>query len=326
LAPTYAPRLAEAPPHLGTAETASTAPAAPGRSDDTLRPRPLGGRIFSIFLTLIWLGVAAAALVSGLRYYAMPLQQRAFSDLHDLFKPSGLIGHSFGVVGSLMMFLGVGMYSLRKRAHVLARVGKLNYWLQFHIFLCTLGPFLVLLHTSFKFGGIVSIAFWSMTAVVLSGVFGRYVYVRIPQTINGQFISLRAIQKHKDYLIETITARSGLPGRDVAQLLTLAGPRKPKGLLGALFLPVLQRLTRRSQRKKIERSLALRNVPADARQTLIRLIEEEGSFEQQIVLLNPFQRLFGLWHMFHLPLAVVMLLIMVVHVVVAVLFGYAWLL
>jgi hypothetical protein len=37
-----------------------------------------------------------------------------------------------------------------------------------------------------------------------------------------------------------------------------------------------------------------------------------------------FQRLFRYWHLFHLPLALLMLAILAVHVVIAVLFGYGW--
>jgi hypothetical protein len=36
------------------------------------------------------------------------------------------------------------------------------------------------------------------------------------------------------------------------------------------------------------------------------------------------QRLFGYWHVFHLPLALIMLIIMVFHIVVAFMFGYFW--
>ena len=80
-----------------------------------------------------------------------------------------------------MMLVGVILYSARKRVSWLGGAGGLGNWLQFHIFLCTLGPLLVLLHTTFRFGGIVSIAFWSMVLVVASGVFGRYVFARIPK-------------------------------------------------------------------------------------------------------------------------------------------------
>ena len=139
----------------------------------------------SVFVPFVWaaawLAVAIVPLVAGLSNYALPLTERPFSELHDVFKPAGSAGHLLGVIGTLMMVVGVTSYSVRKRVRALSRLGSLRSWLSFHIFLCTLGPFLILLHTSFRFGGIVSIAFWSMTAIVASGVFGRYLYVRLPK-------------------------------------------------------------------------------------------------------------------------------------------------
>ena len=155
-------------------------------------------------LLALWLLVASASAFVGWRYYVTPLQERVFTDAHALFSPAGVVGHGYGVVGTLLMVSGVGMYSLRKRSTLLAEMGKLATWLQLHIFLCTLGPFLVLLHTSFRFGGLVSIAFWSMTLVVVSGIFGRYLYVRIPKTINGQFLTIHAIEEKKSDLLLTL--------------------------------------------------------------------------------------------------------------------------
>ena len=41
-------------------------------------------------------------------------------------------------------------------------------------------------------------------------------------------------------------------------------------------------------------------------------------------MLQPFGRLFRYWHAVHLPLAIVMALVLLVHIAVAFLFGYAW--
>ena len=65
-------------------------------------------------------------------------------------------------------------------------------------------------------------------------------------------------------------------------------------------------------------------VPNDVRKRLGGLIRDEIQLEQQVILLKPFQRLFRWWHILHLPLAIVMFLILIVHVVVAALFGYVW--
>lgn len=292
--------------------------------------------MFRLVLFVVWILVAGAALASGIDYWRLPLQERAFSEMHADFSPAGRVGHGLGVVGTAMIAIGVALYMARKRIHALARLGRLKHWLEFHIFLCTLGPFLVLLHTSFKFGGIVSIAFWSMVAVVASGVFGRYVYVWIPKTLGGQFRSLRELERETEELLASIAGASGLPEAELRPALAGIGVGAPAGrgtegasaagpgLLGSLAASSRFRLGRRGRRRRTLAWLAQHGVAPESRASLARLAERRAALEQQTRVLAPFQRLFRYWHAFHLPLAVVMFLILVVHVAVAVAFGYVW--
>lgn len=263
-------------------------------------------------------------MLSGLEYYVTPLAERPFAELHERFKPSGVAGHGFGVLGTAMLLVGVVMYTARKRWRLLSRLGKLKHWLEVHIFLCTLGPFLVLLHTTFKFGGIVSIACGSMAAVVVSGVVGRYVYVRIPKTVNGRFLTLQAVEGERDRLLQDLEARSGLRRNELAPALMLPPLPKPRTLPGALVAAVHLDIAARSRWRRVRRLLREHGVAGSTRLTLLRLAREQLRRQQQIFLLHPFQLLFRYWHLFHLPLAIVMFVIVVLHVAVAAAFGYAW--
>ena len=92
-------------------------------------------------LVVLWVGVAATATVAGAPYYLTPLTERAFTPAHAYLAPTAVVGHGYGVVGSLFMIVGVVGYGVRRRLSMLSRVGKLGDWLDVHIFLCTLGPF-----------------------------------------------------------------------------------------------------------------------------------------------------------------------------------------
>ena len=161
-------------------------------------------KIFIAFLVLIVLTVLILLINHGYAYYRVSLEERYFHPSNETLKPSGILGHGFGIIGSLFMILGVSLYMLRKRFRVFHRIGILKHWLEFHIFLCTLGPILVLFHTSFKFGGIVAISFWSMVAVFLSGVIGRFIYLQIPRTIEGRELSLSEVQELKGELSQNL--------------------------------------------------------------------------------------------------------------------------
>ena len=156
----------------------------------------------------IYIGVLVSIVVAtffylcyaGYSYYTTSLEERFYHPDHAALKPSGVLGHGLGIVGTLLILIGVFGYMIRKRNRSLQRVGVLKYWLEFHIFLCTLGPVMILFHTAFKFGGIVSVSFWSMVAVVASGVVGRFIYRQIPRTIQGRELSLQEIRDLKNQL------------------------------------------------------------------------------------------------------------------------------
>lgn len=272
-------------------------------------------------LVSLWLGAAGATLLWGLEYYLLPLDDRAFSALHPVFGPTGVVGQGLGVIGTTLIVVGVAGYAARKRLTFLRRTGALKHWLQVHIFLCTLGPFFVLLHTTFKFGGLVSVSFWSMALVVASGVFGRYVYTRIPKTLNGRFLELATVRERTRALTVELLDRVGLEADLFAEPETDISSRSS---LGALRIALREDLASRFRQRQIRRFLRDHAVPRPVRSEVMGLVRDRDRLHLQTLLLRPFQRLFRYWHVIHLPLAAVMFLVLGIHVTVAVLFGYTW--
>ena len=165
--------------------------------------------VHRIYLGLMVLTVAFALVVltvKGSEYYRTGIDERVYHDGHAALKPSGIVGHGLGIFGSLFMVVGVISYMARKRYRFMSRMGLLKHWLEFHIFLCTLGPVLVLFHTAFKFGGLVAVSFWSMVAVFLSGIAGRFIYLQIPRSIEGRELSLNEVRATKGDLADHIKA------------------------------------------------------------------------------------------------------------------------
>lgn len=99
--------------------------------------------------------------------------------------PAGdLFGHLLGILGFILMLFTETLYSIRKRSRT-ARWGSMASWLQFHIFTGLVGPYLVLLHTSWKFNGLAGATTLLTIIIVISGFIGRYIYTRIPRTLEG---------------------------------------------------------------------------------------------------------------------------------------------
>jgi xanthosine utilization system XapX-like protein len=132
----------------------------------------------------LWLAILAM-LVIGIIYGIVVLQTKAIPNA------AGLFGHLLGIVGFLLMLMTEILYSLRKRSH-LARWGRMSDWLQFHIFTGLVGPFMVLLHSSWKFNGLAGIVTLGTVFIVVSGFVGRYIYTRIPRTVEGMELASSA--------------------------------------------------------------------------------------------------------------------------------------
>jgi len=57
---------------------------------------------------------------------------------------------------------------------------------------------------------------------------------------------------------------------------------------------------------------------------LIDAAKSEIDIARRIAFLRTSQKLFHWWHIFHLPFAISMFVIMVIHVIVTIIFGYKW--
>jgi hypothetical protein len=232
----------------------------------------------------------------GFTYYNKPIEERFFDPNYALLKPSGILGHGLGIIGSLLIIVGLFSYMIRKRFKKFVRLGALKYWLEFHIFLCTLGSVFVVYHTTFKFGGIVSIGFWSMAIVWSSGVIGRYIYLQIPHTIEGRELTLKEIQDYKaDLDLE---------------------------LMNKYQIDISEIKSTRYSSKKLK--LISRDISVSEFRKVKKLIRAEKRTSRRIERLDRMQSLFKYWHVAHLPFALIMLIILVIHVAVVLTFGYKW--
>ena len=106
---------------------------------------------------------------------------------------SSLFGHGIGVLGFLLMLATETLYSLRKRSRQ-ARWGRTASWLRFHIFTGLVGPYMVLLHTSWKFNGLAGVVMLLTIIVVASGFIGRYIYTAVPRTADGLMLEADDLQ------------------------------------------------------------------------------------------------------------------------------------
>lgn len=232
--------------------------------------------------------------------------------------PAGdLLGHGLGIAGFLLMLATETLYSLRKRSRR-ARWGRMSSWLRFHIFTGLVGPYLVLLHTSWKFNGLAGVVTALMIVVVLSGIVGRYIYTAVPRTADGLVVEAAELEREiaaaEAGLQEWLASRPQADQQWVQRLATL--PDAAGGglllVLGRTFLEWEYRLAWWRERRRmgvLER--------AQARE-LDGLLRQRRSLHRQVASLAMARRMLATWHTVHIPIGMVLFTAAFVHIGAAV--------
>lgn len=225
---------------------------------------------------------------------------------------SELFGHSLGIAGFLLMLMTETLYTLRKRSRS-ARWGRVSLWLQFHIFTGLVGPYMVLLHSSWKFHGLAGVVTLLTVVVVVSGFIGRYIYTAIPRSTDGIELEVDEIQQRLNQLeaeIQHWLERQPAAGLGFARQVFATSP-EDGGSVMSLSIP----LSGWSSRLRLW--LLSRQMEPKMRQQVRQLADllrrREMIYRQQAALIR-MRRLLALWHALHVPLGLVLFAAAFVHI------------
>jgi hypothetical protein len=279
------------------------------------------GWVFAV-IGLMLLGSALAS-----SYYLAPLSEKVRSPLHPWLRPSGYVGQTAGIL-AVLIFIFLWLYPLRKKFRWLEWTGVMSKWLDVHVSLALIIPFLGAIHAAWKFEGLIGLGYWSMIVVCLSGVVGRYLYVHIPRGATGMELTAEEISTERRELIAAVAANSGLPMAQVeAVLRSDPVPIEGAGFLKTLALMVQDDLVRRRAGRALRR-LVKRTAGAKLSHTavneVVKLASREMALTQQARMLAATQRIFRFWHVAHRPFAMAALVAVLVHVGVVVGLGMTW--
>lgn len=284
------------------------------------------GARWSRWVLLGFLLLAGLTLV-GAPYYFAPFADRVRSPWHPWLRPSGYIGQSAGIV-SLLIFLSLWLYPLRRRFRWLAFTGSMAKWLEAHVAFALLLPLLAAVHAGWRFTGLIGLGYDAMLAVWLSGIVGRYLYTRIPRGRSGLELDAGDVAKARHALVEEIAKRTRLKVEDVREILgDDPWPCEGLGVFATLRQLVRDDFARWRTTRTLGRVIARRAGGRVSRSVLKRirqLARREMALMQQARMLGATQRLFRFWHVVHRPFAIAALAAVLIHVTVAVAMGATW--
>jgi len=301
-------------------------PSGPAAQTDKTKPARAGESLTPVFVVI---GLMLLGSALGASYYLAPPEERVRSPLHPWLRPSGYVGQSAGIA-TLLIFVFLWLYPLRKKYRWLAWTGRMSAWLDVHVSLALLIPVLCAIHAAWRFDGLIGLGYWSMMVVCASGIVGRYLYVHIPRSASGLELSAEEIAAERRRLLAEVIRASGIPAAQVESILRSdPTPLEGVGFLKALWLTVQDDLTRRRAARALRRICRSRHgdgAALDRRMVreVVRLGTREMALTQQARLLTATRSIFRFWHVAHRPFALAALAAVLVHVGVVVAMGATW--
>jgi hypothetical protein len=230
---------------------------------------------------------------------------------------SSLAGYGFGVVGFLLMLGAEVLYTWRKQKRG-AGWGKLRTWLQAHIFLGLIGPYLVLLHSAWRLNGLAGVTMLLAMAMVASGFLVSYIYPALPRTNEGVELTLPELEVQIEGAHQALQAwAAGHPEAGAVlgrRLAALAQPPPSGGTLSVLGRVLLRWDHQRQIRRELD---SLHGLGAAQARELGQLLDRRYWLETQAHSLAAARRLLGQSRAIHIVLGVVLFALAFVHIGVA---------
>lgn len=275
----------------------------------------------SLLLVVVSLTVLAVGLWHfGGDFYTTGLHDRVDHEDYEALRPGGLLGHGYGIAGTLLILTNL-LYLLRRR---LARwsLGSMATWLNLHVFTGLVGTVLIMFHSAFQFRTPIALATaGSLGVVVLTGIVGRYLYALTPMPNRGE---LESALGRLDELVpgSAADAREMLASQPITRVDVHA--------LLLVKLAAIPRWVSEARARGFAVSCAIEEAPRDR---VLNRKERKGfrkskravrKYAAREVLGVGASSLMQSWRGFHRTLAILLVLLVPVHIGVAWLYGYRW--
>ncbi len=278
---------------------------------------------------LIFIGIVGAITFAG---YFVLYPQTLFTPGERIFDT----GYNLGLAGGSMMLVLL-LYPVRKRVKLLENLGPLPVWFKWHMVLGILGPMTIIFHSTYHvyipyFHPIGSpnaaVAMFCMLIVSASGIFGRFFYTKIHHGLYGRQATvneLRAEMGQSDN-VKSLFVFAPEVGQALEDFHTRAdayAQHRNAGIVNFISVGIQARLLSHSLPHKVSRVLHARAENLSAAQ-LEDMEKQVQDYHDKIVSylkavrnasqFGTYERLFSMWHVFHIPLVYMMVISAFYHV------------
>jgi len=246
----------------------------------------------------------------------------------QLVNPEEGLGYWLGIIGGSLMLLLL-FYPAGKRSKLLQRFGLVKHWFRIHMMIGLIGPSLILYHCNFSVDAMNSkVALYSMLAVAISGIIGRHFYTRIHRGLYGKRASIEELRSDISESLENSRGLAAILPGFIKELNAVAGE-----LLGDQYTRTISLrhsvtwtvkyyvvrarmyfMIRRELRARAINSAAVERNIGNLRKTANAYAAKQVGLMRQVAQIAFYEKLFSLWHLFHMPLFLLLVISALVHV------------
>jgi len=234
--------------------------------------------------------------------------------------PNGgtLLGYLLGAFGALLI-LWLMWFGIRKRRYG-AGGAPLEDWLSAHIYLGLTLIVVATLHTGFQFGwNVHTLAYGLMMIVILSGVFGLFAYLRVPELMTNNRRGMTLVQMMREISdLDTACREAALSlGDEINRIVLKASQNTRIGGNIRRQLSGDDPECATSEASRAVRHLADHAPPSQAEgfRALMGLLARKEELLSRARRDVRYKALLDIWLFFHVPLSFALLGALIAHIV-----------
>jgi Fe-S-cluster-containing hydrogenase component 2 len=242
------------------------------------------------------------------------------------YMPVTGMGRWMGYIGAGMMIVAA-LYTLRLHVPGLRRIGSSRTWFDFHVVFGLAGPMLALLHTNLDLFQLrfVTILWWCVPLVVLSGLVGRFLYTAIPKLE----VTTEHERKRLDEGIKHVAdqwASMTMSANVLAQFLKAqektqqkrAQQVEGKGILSFIIFLVSSEIGRWGAELALRFKTMGSMKNAKLRRMTIKLMSRRAVIERRLQWYGVAKRALAVWRHIHIAISIMMFVLLAAHVAISI--------
>ena len=265
----------------------------------------------TISLALIVIATTIILAARGWSFYWMSVQDRVEHPDFRTLRPSGLLGNGYGWVAALLIVLNLA-YLVRRRLGG-TRWGSMAVWLDIHVFTGLMIASLVSFHSAFQLRTpIATTSTISLAMVVLTGVLGRLMY----------FLAPANTQERLKMAIDTFEFEFPGMREDLeAAMAKRPGPAVPANASLLTAIASIPKWRAAAKSRKVALSMMMPHKMTKPLKRAERLLYRTSAADARA---QGISALLRTWRGIHRFFALLMIIAVLLHALVAWHYGYRW--